>query len=782
MMGEERRRGQVIGFLVSLGIHLSLAAIVFWPGGLVLRVSPADARDPIAVVAEALPKMPTFARPGVHAIDSTRKILTPRPRGESSPLSRSGFRFDFGEIGERAARLFPFVMRSVSLERFGLTPRQDERLRVPPEFVRGARPASNASQPTLERDAAMSQALVDQSWSQRDGRNVFQPIEKLARDNSHLGKWINHLWQSTVFAVVAGLLTIAFRRNRAHVRYWLWFSASVKFFVPFTLLIALGSHLPGAPAAQKMAERALAVRISQPFPDSWRSGLWSPSTPDTLTSSWPGLAVFGVWACGFGAIALIRFRMWGRIRAAVRASTPFEIRGSAIPASIQVRSAPGLLEPGVVGWWRPVLLLPSGIEGHLTRPQLEAVLTHELCHIRRCDNLTAAIHMAVEAVFWFHPVVWWIGARLVEERERACDEDVLRAFGEPQAYAEGILNVCKRYVESPLECVSGVSGSGIRKRIEAILRNECGEAVNLWRKLVLGAAIVLAVAVPFGVGVLSGPRLHAQQVPASVASGPTFQVASIKPNPTGSTGPTSTQVLPGGRYVATNMPIRLLIGQTYRVSSLRLVGGPSWIASEHFDINAKADGELFPRGGERPLESALRALLADRFKLVVHTETRQLPIYALMLARRDGRLGPNLTSSSKTDCDAVLAAAQGRGGGPPPPSAPGEAPPCGARTFPSTIWADSLTISQLAGFISGEVNRTVEDRTGLTGRFNFHLTWTPDRMPQQPPGAPDDLPPVDPNGPSIFTALQEQLGLKLESTTGPVEVLVIDSVERPTPN
>ena len=166
------------------------------------------------------------------------------------------------------------------------------------------------------------------------------------------------------------------------------------------------------------------------------------------------------------------------------------------------------------------------------------------------------------------------------------------------------------------------------------------------------------------VGMSMLPQL-AVQSPPRAASGPTFEVASIKLNPTGSAGPTGTQVLPGGRYIVTNMPIRLLIGQIYRVPSLRLVGGPSWIASEHFDINAQANGELFPNGGERPLDSALRALLADRFKLVVHTETRQLPIYALRVVHSDGRLGPNPTRSSTTDCDAVLAAGRGRGGAPP---------------------------------------------------------------------------------------------------------------------
>jgi uncharacterized protein (TIGR03435 family) len=275
---------------------------------------------------------------------------------------------------------------------------------------------------------------------------------------------------------------------------------------------------------------------------------------------------------------------------------------------------------------------------------------------------------------------------------------------------------------------------------------------------------------------------HTAQSPPIAASGPVFEVAAIKPNPTGFAGPTQSQIYPGGRFVATNIPVRLLIGQAYQVQSYRLVGGPRWLATDGFDINAKADVELFPRGGLRPLEGALRALLADRFKLVVHTEIRQLPIYALVLARSDGRLGPNLTRSSRIDCDAVLAAARGSSGGPPPPPAPGQAPPCGARTGNGTFAVDSVRISQLANYLSAYLEKRVVDQTDLTGLFNADLTWTPDQVPQRPPGAPDDLAPVDPNGPSIFTAVQEQLGLKLKSTTGPVEVLVIDRVEPPRPN
>jgi len=341
-----------------------------------------------------------------------------------------------------------------------------------------------------------------------------------------IGEGLNHLWQSTVFAIVAGLLTIAFRDNRAHVRYWLWFSASVKFLVPFTLLSDFGGHLPWAQAAQWLAQEEIAntiVRISQPFPDAWPSVSLAPSTPDF--PNWLALTILGVWACGCGSIALMRLRMWRRIQAAVRVSSSFALHGAEIPTRIQVRSAPGLLEPGVVGWLRPILLVPSGIEKHLTPPQLQAVCAHELCHVRRGDNFTAGIHMVSEAVFWFHPVLWWIGSRLVDERESACDEDVLRLGSNPRVYAESILKTCEFYIRSPLACVTGVTGSDLGKRIEAIMRNRAGEAVNLWKKTLLGAVIVLAVVVPIGLGMLNANRLHAQSSQTG-ASGRAFEVAS----------------------------------------------------------------------------------------------------------------------------------------------------------------------------------------------------------------------------------------------------------------
>ena len=272
------------------------------------------------------------------------------------------------------------------------------------------------------------------------------------------------------------------------------------------------------------------------------------------------------------------------------------------------------------------------------------------------------------------------------------------------------------------------------------------------------------------------------QSPPATNTNLKFEVASVKPNTSGD-GRMMIGVQPGGRYTATNMPLRLLIRNAYGIQDFQLVGAPDWADSERFDIIAKAEHDIgppIPGGPPSPIQLMLRSLLEDRFKLALHTEKRELPIYALVLARPDGKLGPQL-QPTKTDCSA-LSGARGRGGPPPDPPPPrGGRPACGVRMMPGQLAAGGFPIGLLAQQLSQSAQRVVVDRTGLTGNYDFDLKWTPDQLPQgAPPGAP--VPAIDPNGPSLFTAVQEQLGLKLESTKGAVEVLVVDHVERPTPD
>lgn len=274
----------------------------------------------------------------------------------------------------------------------------------------------------------------------------------------------------------------------------------------------------------------------------------------------------------------------------------------------------------------------------------------------------------------------------------------------------------------------------------------------------------------------------AAQSPSAAPRPPAFEVASVKPNQSGGLG---IQINTPGvdRFTATNIPLRDLIRFAYDVQDVRLLGGPDWIRSERFDVVAKAEQPFpawGPAGPPMPLLLMVRTLLADRFRVVVRQETRELPAYALVVAREDRKFGPEITPS-KLDCENLAKK------GPLPPPGPGRGgvaePTCGMRIGPGQMVMGGAPMSQFSTVLSNFVQRVVLDRTNLSGTFDFRLSWTPDRIPQgsPPPGAPP-LPPVDPNGPSLFAALQEQLGLKLDAIRAPLEVLVIDRAERPTPD
>jgi uncharacterized protein (TIGR03435 family) len=576
----------------------------------------------------------------------------------------------------------------------------------------------------------------------------------------------NHLWQSTLFAIAIGLLALMCRKNDASVRYWLWFSASIKFFIPFTLLMALGDRLEWVSRAPQIATPAVSAtlaQVSRPFVADPATGFLSlQEAPRSF--DWFAVAVLGVWVAGIVAMAVVRLRMWRHIRTAVRASSPWAIPRVPLPAGVDVRSTPGLMEPGVVGLWRPVLLVPSGIEDDLTPRQLASVLTHELCHIKRRDNVTAAVHMIAEAVFWFHPLVWWIGSRLVDERERACDQEVVRRCGEPQTYAEGIVNVCRRYVEMPLACVSGVSGANVKNRIRDIMTNRTIVKLSVVQKLVLAGVAAIAVVTP----------IFAQSVPRPTVGGPLrFEVASIKRN----TGNAQQMIvlqrfLPGGGFEGINVTLGSVIRTAYGLQDFQMVGGPKWVDTDRFDIQVRG-----PQGAtESEAPRRLQSLLAERFALKAHMETRNHPIYALVLARADRSLGPRLRRSQIDpkkiqEQDAKMLREN------PATFTPLE---CGLAAG-RRLGDCGTTMALLASRFPMYVGRIVVDRTGLTGQYAYDLRFGDRPVPGAGPGGGFPFPVSsqsgDPDAPSLFTALEEQLGLKLVPQTGPVEVLVIDHVD-----
>jgi uncharacterized protein (TIGR03435 family) len=612
----------------------------------------------------------------------------------------------------------------------------------------------------------------------------------------------DHLWQSTLFAGAVALLAFAFRRHSARVRYWLWLAASVKFLIPFAALLWIGTQIELVPMAQSgQAIVGLIDNVAQPFtqpePDrvTLRGRPVPPPEPKPLTT----LLVRGftvVWPLGSLAVLLVWAVRWRRVAVAVRNASPIA-SGPALESLRRLEGdAPRLrlvssnqsVEPGVFGIVRPVLMWPAGIEDRLSDEQIAAILAHEVAHVRHRDNLAAVIHMLVEAVFWFHPLTWWIGARLVDERERACDEDVVRLGTAPDVYAESILKTVRFYVESPLVCVAGVTGSDLKKRVEQIMRGDAHVALSALKRVFLGASLVAAIAIPVAIGIVTSPRLAAQIV-APAADSPTFEVASIKPNATpgrrgGGGGP--------GRVTMVGMPVRQLIAQAYEIHDSQIIGAPDWAGSQGYDINATMTGT--PSPAERSM--LMKTLLRDRFKLAFHTEKRDLPIYALVVLRTDGRLGPGLKRIPDDECP-PRGSRRGEGpGGPPAPSPspfdPNAVAACGSIVFgPGRLLAHGVPIDMLSGSLGRlpaitSFNRPVSNLTRLEGFYDFDFRFTNEFGRGGPP--PVSGPPAAPNAitpgdePALFTALQEQLGLKLNSQRATLDILVIDSIERPTEN
>lgn len=575
-----------------------------------------------------------------------------------------------------------------------------------------------------------------------------------------------HLWQSTVVIGVVWLAALALRDNRPRVRYWLWTAASLKFLVPFSWLVAFGSRFEwrSAPAIAKpvatfVTEEVLASPVLAATPAA--------SLPAAQSNAEMLSVLLAVWIVGFLAVLFWWWRQWRPVRSALGQARRVELATAYDVANLAVMSSPSTLEPGVVGIWRPILLLPEGLINRLTATQLNALIAHERCHVRCHDNLAAAVHMLVEAIFWFHPLVWWIERRMIDERERACDEAVLRAGNDPDEYVAGILTVCRFTLRTQLACVSGVTGSDLRARVESIARNELGTRMTFLRRVAVALPAAAIVGIPIVAGVVAAgtPLIAvAQQPPTPVF----FEVAAVKHNTSGQIA-AQWDDAPGGRFTATNATLRMLIREAYRIADEQIIDAPEWIANERFDVNAKLEREApMVRGVPGERQFALQSLLAERFKLAVHRETREFPMYALVMARADRKPGPGLKPLSY-DCSPeaaparIAAAEAGKPVG-----------TCGTRVNTGRIrFAGAL--SAFARAISPD-GRTVVDRTGLSGNWEFDLAFTPEPQSLRP--GQSEPPPVDPNGPSLVTALQEQLGLKLESIRGPIEVLVVDRVER----
>jgi len=604
----------------------------------------------------------------------------------------------------------------------------------------------------------------------------------------------NHLWQSTLFAIAAGLLTMLFRQHNARTRHALWLAASLKFLVPFSLLVSLGHRFASAPAAASSVRPELyfaVEEISRPFT---RLGVrvTSAHAPSLFSAILPRLtgALVAIWLLGFLTVVLIWSLRWLRTAAALRHAVPLrEGRELAmlrrmehvggIHKPLDMLLSPTSLEPGIFGIAHPVLIWPEGISEHLDDLHLEAVLAHEVWHIRRRDNLFAALHMLVEAVFWFYPLVWWLGVRLIDERERACDEEVVALGNDRQIYAESILRVCEFCLGSPLPCVSGVTGADLKKRMVHIMNDRILHQLGFAKKLLLTAAAFAAIAVPVTFGLLKATPSQAQSQASSAAlPAPAFYSVSIKPSATVGNGPQASRImfsLRDGSFSAQGITLQMLTRMAYHVQDAQIAGGPDWLNSAKFDIDAKLDDTAIqsiraqaPDGSRFDDQVILTALLANYFKLALHSENRNLPAYNLVVDNAGSKLQDNSDPKLQPSQQQRM-----------------------MRMGPGQLSSEGVPIELLAEDLSMRLGHTVVDKTGLKGNYAFNLHWTPDPgedqlfkqhgVPVAPPSSPEQSS-SDAAGPNIFTALQEQLGLKLEPVTASVPVLVIDHAEMPAQN
>jgi uncharacterized protein (TIGR03435 family) len=451
-----------------------------------------------------------------------------------------------------------------------------------------------------------------------------------------------------------------------------------------------------------------------------------------------------------------------------------------------------------------VLIWPERLSERLDDEHIEAILAHELRHAQRRDNLTAVFHMVVEAAFWFHPLVWWMERRMVEERERACDEAVVEMGSRPGIYAESLLKACRFCVESPLVCVSGITGADLSKRVLSIMTLRL-ERMSMARKVTLALFGLIVIATPILLGqseaaqrvitvaLQSAPApiravAHAMiaeeqtpstgliaeaQVPMETAVvqpgdeqlGPAFEVASIRPaNPSDGRQGRGIGVDASGRFTASGASLSALVWLAYvrAPGSGKVSGGPMWGQSDWFDINAKVD-DAYVVGWDKLTDAQrmdrvrpmIRRLLSERFQLKLRIEMQPTPVYALVQAKGGTKM-KEVPTPDPIEGDPKEALARQINRGKPVPG--------NVKCWGTTCTGLAVPMSNAIGYIVGmsHADRMVIDETGLKGYYNFTFTQ---------PRNNDD---------SAMAEVEGDLGLMFDPRTVPMKAYVIDSAEKPS--
>lgn len=422
---------------------------------------------------------------------------------------------------------------------------------------------------------------------------------------------LDHLWQSTLFCGAVWALTLTLRGNGAAVRHGLWMAASVKFLVPFSLLFSAGAFISFAtPVDADPPIVSEAVQVAAPVMMPALSIVQSAASPSPALLT----GLFIVWLAGALLVSWRWFRAWRAAEAITRSSR--QVPG--VPDDVRISDAD--IEPAVAGVLHPVVLLPAALLQRLEPDQLQAILAHEREHIARRDNFTAHFQRLVEALFWFFPLVWWIGRRQVDERERACDEAVLDRGHDRAAYAEGILAVCRHAFAASSPATSPALSGDLTSRIRDILGTARPHALGALKAAALSIATVVVAAGPLAAGAFDDAARHRDYLASTerLLADSTIYIETS----TGNAGP---DLRANSRELTIrSTTLRELVAAAYDVSAKQVGGGGTWLDSPRYDIRAELpqsldDSEDFD---PRALRELTNKVLASRFDLEIHVNRR----------------------------------------------------------------------------------------------------------------------------------------------------------------
>jgi uncharacterized protein (TIGR03435 family) len=584
----------------------------------------------------------------------------------------------------------------------------------------------------------------------------------------HLGLTLLHfLWQGAIVACIyAAARQWDVRDSSPNRRYLLACAAlSVLAIAPVVTWMLLQG-----PSPQSVAD-TFAAPMSATRTESIRSILFSP--PSDTYPAMPGSFlswVVAFWLIGASVFSLRLMGGWilaERLRRAMTrpASAEWQLVLDRLKARISV-SRPvrllvsGLIQaPAAIGWFRPIVLVPVGSLVGLSSSQIEALLLHELAHIRRNDYLVHIWQSAIEAVFFYHPAVWWISGHMRAERELCCDDLAVSITGDGVIYARALAELDSARFIQP--AVMAANGGSLSSRIARLL----GESRTLPRTSGgMGTAVALVLLMIGTWALFAQPTAR-----------PQFEVASIKPSLNNSL----MNVRPFPGRLTADATLQILVQYGYGVQPFQVAGGPAWIQSDRYQVEAKADGSA----SRDQVFLMLKSLLEDRFQLKTHRDMKEQPVFALVPAKGGLKLPPpkeGVCVDSAVDAPAEWAGT-GR------MAAPGEVQPtkgrCGSALVAlgprgAQIKGGKITMRELVRTLSTLLGRGVIDKTGFTGLFDLQLDFVPDETTPAMPPPPD----ARILGLSLPEALRQQLGLQAESAKGPVEVIVVDHAERPSQN